>query len=680
MCWRLAVVVLLVFLGAELTGVARAVGRWAISRCVPSDHCIASTLDDCEIEGASIASGSDCDDKDAAPWLDRSEDDIGDLAMHSSGLGPMGDAAAGSGAGNPFGEALANYAHRSTWWPGIIWVGGVLLLGIRLMLGRLLVLAYRWRNLLQSDTELCRRLNNLAQRLGMNPVRSVVVSGITGPVAFGIIRPTVGVPPCFTSEFDATQQTVMLAHELEHLAARDPAWYVLTDLMVAAFWWHPLAWWARRQLRTASEWAADEASLIVQNGPDVLATCLVQLGRRLLRAQRSAWLGIEGGGFRSGLGRRVARLLSLGDRPWRHPRGLQSVWMRILLTVTMVVAALVSTGWSNMNAIPKGETMRLSLKQSWRQSLAAVALFCVIGDGNAPAAGTPMPDELLLGFVYDPAIQKEGDEPSRQEASKHAQAIRQKLQQVDERIEELKQNGKLDEAEKLSAEKQELKAALEKLNTARSRIVKQSKRTDADTKGKESLDSIDALRERMKQLEEENAKLRKALADTKSRNIPGGAEKGREDIERAHKELLELHEKLSKDHHDRAKKEEFDTARSLLERANDELAGAARQKALVPLQEKLQQLGEEKAKLKGKGRLDDVEKVEGEMRKLAEVAEKVAKVRGEDYPKLSGIHVQDLGAVLKELREEVSQLRNEVAELRHIVKEGESKDQKRSIR
>ena len=81
--------------------------------------------------------------------------------------------------------------------------------------------------------------------------------------------------------FDAARQDSMLAHELAHLAAHDTCWCLLADAATAVLWWHPGVWWLRRQMHLASEMAADEASLLVADGPRVLAECLVELGTRL---------------------------------------------------------------------------------------------------------------------------------------------------------------------------------------------------------------------------------------------------------------------------------------------------------------------------------------------------------------------------------------------------------------
>src|SRR5207249_6320044 len=130
-----------------------------------------------------------------------------------------------------------------------------------------------------------------------------------GPIVFGVFRPVIALPGDFAERFNLAQQEAVLAHELAHLASGDPVWYGLANWASAILWWHPLVWWVRRQLHSASEQAADEASLLVVDGPVVLAECLAEMGARLTQQRPFAWIGVEGNGLRSGLGRRVERLV-----------------------------------------------------------------------------------------------------------------------------------------------------------------------------------------------------------------------------------------------------------------------------------------------------------------------------------------------------------------------------------
>jgi hypothetical protein len=129
----------------------------------------------------------------------------------------------------------------------------------------------------------------------------------------------------------------MLAHEMAHLAACDPFWWMASDAIIALAWWHPLVWWARGQLQSAHEAAADEASALMPGGARTLAECLVRLGRELTASDAGRALGIGGNGPRSQLAARVERLL-------REPPAWQpmSTWARWTPQVSAIFLSLAS--------------------------------------------------------------------------------------------------------------------------------------------------------------------------------------------------------------------------------------------------------------------------------------------------------------------------------------------------
>ena len=288
----------------------------------------------------------------------------------------------------------------------------------------------------------------------------------------------------------------MLVHELAHLAAGDPAWHALAGLMCGLLWWHPAAWWSRRRLRAASEAAADEASLLVPDGPRVLAASLVALGRRLTRPGQLAWLSADGGGFRSALGRRVERLLDLRARPRVAPGRGRLLAAKIALPGALVCVAISCTAWAQSRAplLEGGTTMNV-LSISWRSSLAATALWALLGpspvaapaaerekekvaapdrergEGDRPAA-KPREGERREGEAREGregrdrprGEAREGDRPERREVQTDARAreIAEKRQQIMGQIQELKQR-----FEKLKdgpdADRREVGEKLEKL-------------------------------------------------------------------------------------------------------------------------------------------------------------------------------------------------------------------------
>jgi len=253
----------------------------------------------------------------------------------------------------------------------------------------------------------------LNQRLGCCPPLAVH-NAISSPLAFGLVRPAVVVPVDFFERFSLIERRVMLAHEVAHVAGSDPLWRLLAEVVSRLLWFHPAVWIARGHLVTATEQAADEASLLVEDGPDVLAQCLVDLGRRLQPGHGLGWLGIAAG-FRSALGRRVERLLDLDARDYQPP----AAWRRPLLVLasTMAVLAVIfGTTWARSSTpLNSGEKSMNAWERSWRHSLAGLALV-TFGGTAATADDANRPQQpLAVALNFDDEREREGDGPPRPE-------------------------------------------------------------------------------------------------------------------------------------------------------------------------------------------------------------------------------------------------------------------------
>jgi len=268
-------------------------------------------------------------------------------------------------------HAVRQQQPRFTWWPGILWLAGCGLVIGRAGMARLMFAILRQTRESPASQALMEQVQCLAHLLKIRSrVRVTYLRKLTGPIAFGILRPSVGLPEGFEADFTPERRQAMLVHELAHLAARDPLWYLFTEAVTALLWWHPLAWWARRQLAISSECAADEASLLLQNGPDALAESLVMVAARLSQPKSLGWLGIEGNGFRSGLGRRVDRVLRLDRNDWRPMNRVVGWLMKAVGPAGLVLVAMAGVAW----ALPhvSGEDVK-TVAESWQGSIGGLA-------------------------------------------------------------------------------------------------------------------------------------------------------------------------------------------------------------------------------------------------------------------------------------------------------------------
>ena len=157
------------------------------------------------------------------------------------------------------------------WLAGALWAIGALLVSI----GRVGHLARRAGEIV--DPDWCDAAASMGGRLGLRTaVRLVASDRVRTPMAGGLLRPTVFLPTAARS-WTAEQRDLVLAHELAHLAVRDPLRLLGTRLAVACYWFHPLVWVAARQSAIAREQACDEAVLALGARPSAYARVLLDL-------------------------------------------------------------------------------------------------------------------------------------------------------------------------------------------------------------------------------------------------------------------------------------------------------------------------------------------------------------------------------------------------------------------
>jgi beta-lactamase regulating signal transducer with metallopeptidase domain len=102
-------------------------------------------------------------------------------------------------------------------------------------------------------------VRTLAGRLGLKRCPSVwLVPGALAPMLWTVGRaPRLLLPTRLLERLDREQLQTLLVHELAHLWRRDH-WVRFVELAaLGLYWWHPVLWWARRELHEAEEQCCD---------------------------------------------------------------------------------------------------------------------------------------------------------------------------------------------------------------------------------------------------------------------------------------------------------------------------------------------------------------------------------------------------------------------------------------
>jgi TonB family protein len=143
------------------------------------------------------------------------------------------------------------------------------------------------------------------------------------PVSPFVWGPAV-VLPATARHWDDSLRNSVLVHERSHISRGDSLWLALSQLACAVYWFHPLAWYAKRQAAEEAERACDDA--VLRQGADgtSYARQLLTVARQTLAPEAAPSMTgaspferriaslLDGAVNRSGLSARFAAAAFLG--------------------------------------------------------------------------------------------------------------------------------------------------------------------------------------------------------------------------------------------------------------------------------------------------------------------------------------------------------------------------------
>ncbi|MFN8651909.1 MAG: M56 family metallopeptidase [Gemmatimonadales bacterium] len=169
------------------------------------------------------------------------------------------------------------------------------------------------------------------------PIHLTCAEGLGSPVALGASE--IVLPEAALVELDAEQQRSMLAHELAHLARRDPTWLALACVIERVFFLQPLNRVARAGMQEAAELLCDDWAVHRTGSGFSLATCLVKVAEWVDTTPRPVPLAGMAE-HRSQLVTRIHRLIEGRTMP-SAPR---SLWLATGAVTLLGITAVAAPG------------------------------------------------------------------------------------------------------------------------------------------------------------------------------------------------------------------------------------------------------------------------------------------------------------------------------------------------
>ena len=141
-------------------------------------------------------------------------------------------------------------------WAGAAWAAGGLLFAL-VQVVRIVRMAKCVRRGRPAGPGLSRRVRELSAELGIRPVPAHVMPGLVSPVIWAATRPRLLWPEALPPGAPDESFRGLILHELAHVKRRDH-WVGWLELAAGClWWWNPLFWYVRHQLRENAELACD---------------------------------------------------------------------------------------------------------------------------------------------------------------------------------------------------------------------------------------------------------------------------------------------------------------------------------------------------------------------------------------------------------------------------------------
>ena len=193
-------------------------------------------------------------------------------------------------------------------WLVVLWVGGVVILSVRLARGWTAARRQRTEGAHAAALPVREMLGRLATRLRVSrPVQLLESALVEVPAVVGWLRPVILVPASALTGLTPQQLEVLLTHELAHVRRHDYLVNLAQAVIETVLFYHPAVWWVSRRVREEREHCCDDLVVQVCGDAHLYASALVGMER--LRSEPPR-LALAATGASGSLVHRIRRLVA----------------------------------------------------------------------------------------------------------------------------------------------------------------------------------------------------------------------------------------------------------------------------------------------------------------------------------------------------------------------------------
>lgn len=325
------------------------------------------------------------------------------------------------------------HKHRWSAWLVNVWLSGVIVLSLRLAAGWVVLTRLR-RRCLPPDYQMQQLIQRLSQKMQLPSPRIGFSERAVGAMVLGLWRPMIIVPSAWVLEMSPATLEAILCHELAHLRRHD-LWVLWLQRALETVWFfHPAVWWLSARVRYHRECCCDDLAVRATGQPVDYAKMLEQVAARSQRLRTPLLAAEISGKGKMMILRRVEQVLGLMPKGQEAESG---AWLFLSLIVTS--SLVIGLNWNSASV--------------YGQDQQTVAETQIVKEDRTVEASEKNEGQA----------EQKAQSLSRQDNQTEQvhEELRREAREMKRRIQELKEIGKVEEAEQMELQLRKLREKLE---------------------------------------------------------------------------------------------------------------------------------------------------------------------------------------------------------------------------